>query len=526
MKTVLKLSSWLLISMIVFTCSKKGDIQPTPTPPVTKTDTLKVTGISPDYGKAGVEITVTGTGFSATASENTVTIDGKIAKITSATTTQLKITAPENATHGAVKITVGKLSVSGPTFYYEPEITSVSIASGKTGDEVTITGKNFGTSAGDFEVKFNGVAADIIAATLTTLKVKVPDMATTGAITVARKTKAAVTGPSFSVTPSGNAAKGFTVTEGNITMTSILKSTGSYGSILCFTIDEAHDVMYAGTISHILKIDLTTNNVSVMLANSSFLTTGISQPSAMDVGPDGKLYLLADLVTVSGVPTTGGNVYQINTSDNTVKRVGNKYIGLNLGGALGDNVPFMVTPDNGFITMDGSIYTIVKYSADLSIRTVILTTNILESFSHLIKNTDNSIRIVTNTLFTKSYYDYKTSLSAKTDYAASVNTDLVSITRGGSSFYALQSKYAPDASATSTHRIYTIGKLNASQTGFDKKASFTIDGYREVAGIKNYNFIPLNGKTYFYADKNGNMYGLVLSLQADDNAGIVKFTIN
>lgn len=526
MKTVIKLSFGILLSVIVFSCAKKDTVTPKKDPdPKQKSDMLTVTAISPDYGKAGAEITIMGTGFSATVSADIVTIDGKTATVKTATTTQLTVTAPVDASHGAVTVKVGSTSVAGPTFYYEPVITSISASTGKAGDIITITGKNFGTTAADFEVKFNGVVAEITEATLTSLKVKVPATATNGAISVARKTKTAVAGPAFSVTTGGSMPGGFTVTDGKIDFTHLLKN-GVYSSILCFTVDEAHNVMYVGTVTHIVKIDLITNAVTPLAKNSDFIKLGGSQPSAIDVSPDGKLYVLTDIVSVFGVPTTGGNLYNINTTSGAAALVGERYIGLNIGGALGDSIPFMVTKDGEFITIDGGINNVVKYSSDLKVRTVIKPAAILEDFSHLLRNADNSIRIVTQTLFNKSYYDYANNkLSAKKDYPAAINTDLISLTRGGSSFYGIKVKPAADAATNVGHAQYTIGKTNSGQTAFEKTASFTIDSYLDGA-IKTYDFIGLLGKSYFYADKNDNMYALVTSFAFNDNSGIVKFKIN
>ena len=82
---------------------------------------LTVTAIAPSFGPAGTEITVTGTCFSAVPLENTVTLNGVQATVTSATATELKVTVPDNplGTY-AVKVTVGGKSVDGPDFTYIP----------------------------------------------------------------------------------------------------------------------------------------------------------------------------------------------------------------------------------------------------------------------------------------------------------------------------------------------------------------------------------------------------------------------
>ncbi len=65
-----------------------------------------------------------------------------------------------------------------------PEITSIEPTSGFTGDQVVITGKNFGASREENEVEFNGARAEIKSVLENTIIVTVPAEATTGKITV------------------------------------------------------------------------------------------------------------------------------------------------------------------------------------------------------------------------------------------------------------------------------------------------------------------------------------------------------
>ena len=74
------------------------------------------------------------------------------------------LTNQKGTVYGEVKeFTVPKLT-----------ITDVSPIKAKTGDEITITGENFGLNPDENQVKFNGISAEIVAITPTTLTVKVP----------------------------------------------------------------------------------------------------------------------------------------------------------------------------------------------------------------------------------------------------------------------------------------------------------------------------------------------------------------
>jgi hypothetical protein len=103
---------------------------------------LEVTSITPTFGPAGTEITLTGTCFSATPAENIVTLNNVMAIVTSASTTELKVTAPANpiGTY-PVKLTVAGKTVEGPTFTYIPaqKTYTVKTISGTAGRAVSST---------------------------------------------------------------------------------------------------------------------------------------------------------------------------------------------------------------------------------------------------------------------------------------------------------------------------------------------------------------------------------------------------
>ena len=64
-----------------------------------------IASISPESGYVGDVVTIKGTDFGATADANTVKFGTAKAEITSASATELKVTAPKN-NPGAVKVTV------------------------------------------------------------------------------------------------------------------------------------------------------------------------------------------------------------------------------------------------------------------------------------------------------------------------------------------------------------------------------------------------------------------------------------
>ncbi len=113
--------TWLLALLLIFfsvllSCSSSDpgpgmDPDPDPKPVVTT-----ISGISPTSGGGGTEVTITGTNFSSTASENNITFNGVAATVTSASATQIVAVVPANATTGNVAISVKGRNAQGPSF--------------------------------------------------------------------------------------------------------------------------------------------------------------------------------------------------------------------------------------------------------------------------------------------------------------------------------------------------------------------------------------------------------------------------
>lgn len=104
-----------LLLLLVLGCSKDGNNEPiTDDEPINLRPTI--TSIAPTSGVVGTELTITGTNFSGTNTQNEVEINGTVATVTSASTTELVVEVPENATTGSVSVTVDGESVTGPNF--------------------------------------------------------------------------------------------------------------------------------------------------------------------------------------------------------------------------------------------------------------------------------------------------------------------------------------------------------------------------------------------------------------------------
>lgn len=76
----------------------------------------EITSIDPTSGPTGTEVTITGSNFSAVASENNVQFNGERAELNSASETQLVAIVPGLATSGPVTVEVNGQTATGPEF--------------------------------------------------------------------------------------------------------------------------------------------------------------------------------------------------------------------------------------------------------------------------------------------------------------------------------------------------------------------------------------------------------------------------
>jgi hypothetical protein len=187
-------------------------------PDFTVNFTPSISSFTPTSGVAGTSVTISGTNFSTTASQNTVRFNGVSATVTAATATSLTVTVPSATATGKITVQVGTLTAttSSTDFQIIPAITSFSPASGTVGTSVTITGTNFSTTAASNIVKFNGTSAVVSSASASSLTAVVPSGASTGKITVEVASQTATSATDFTVTLPVVIITGFSPLQGAV----------------------------------------------------------------------------------------------------------------------------------------------------------------------------------------------------------------------------------------------------------------------------------------------------------------------
>jgi RHS repeat-associated protein len=168
---------------------------------------LSITESSPEQGAVGETVTIYGTGFSTTTSNDTVKFNGTAAVVTAATAWSLTTKVPTGATTGTVTVktlTEGPVT-SAQTFTVvavsgAPHVASLSASVATAGSTVTINGSNFATSTAGNVVMVNQTRALVTSATSTALQVTVPG-ATVGGHVVVETALGSVTGPDLFIPP-------------------------------------------------------------------------------------------------------------------------------------------------------------------------------------------------------------------------------------------------------------------------------------------------------------------------------------
>jgi YD repeat-containing protein len=157
---------------------------------------VSIISFTPKQGVVGTSVTILGTGFSATANQNTVKFNGTTATVTSANSSQIVTSAPAGATTGAISVTTPAGSAtSSASFTVKansggPTITGFTPSIGVAGTAVNITGTNFDSSAANDHLQFNISKATVTSATATSLATTAP--AATGSGRISLNTPAGV----------------------------------------------------------------------------------------------------------------------------------------------------------------------------------------------------------------------------------------------------------------------------------------------------------------------------------------------
>lgn len=151
---------------------------------------VSISAVSPTAGAVTTAVTIHGSGFSATPSQNVVKFNGVDAVVTSASATELATTVPAGASDGAITVTVSATTGTSPapfdvTTVGAPTVSGFSPTSAAAGTAVTINGTNFDPVPGNDSLRVNLSPSQVTSATATAIQTTIAPSATTGRVAVA-----------------------------------------------------------------------------------------------------------------------------------------------------------------------------------------------------------------------------------------------------------------------------------------------------------------------------------------------------
>ncbi|MFD9601968.1 RHS repeat-associated core domain-containing protein [Streptomyces sp. NPDC059970] len=266
--------------------------------------TLSVLSVVPLRAAAGAKITLSGTGFSATAANNAVSFGGKPAVVTSATATRLTATVPTGAVDGKVSVTVGSSSAqSSESFALArsgPVVSKMEPASGAPGTQVVLSGSGFTSVATDNVVRFNGgTLGELVDATATSVTVKVPEGATTGRVQVETPDGIATAPSDFNITAGSDDGTFETTVRTSVTDDNppavAITTPGKRAQVL-FDAERGDDIGFAVTAST-FNSNLTLRLYDphgVQMDGTGYLSKTGGSWQAHDLATDGTYSLVVD----------------------------------------------------------------------------------------------------------------------------------------------------------------------------------------------------------------------------------------
>ena len=169
---------------------------------------VSIVEVTPDGGGVGTAVTIYGSGFSATPSQNTVKFNGTTATVIASTANRIDTTVPAGATTGTILVTSPAGSATSATSFVvgpsnAPTITGFNPGSGVAGAAVAVNGTNFSTIPANDRVQVNATRAWVSVATATSLTVVIPAAASSGRVTVATPLGQAVSAADLIIPPAG-----------------------------------------------------------------------------------------------------------------------------------------------------------------------------------------------------------------------------------------------------------------------------------------------------------------------------------
>lgn len=266
---------------------------------------VSVIALAPSKGAIGSPVTITGTGFSSTPSQNTVAFNGTPATVTNSNATQILTSVPSGATTGLVNVTspTGSATSTSPftviTSANTPTVSGFSPAIALPGTAIAITGTNFDPTPSKDFAQFNTTYSPVssAAANGTSITASIPSKATSGPVGVTTSGGQALSTGDLFVPPSPYQPTdiGFT---GRMNL-------GGSGTITIPSANQIGMMLFDGTTGHRVTMNITSSN----LACHSVLS--LIGPGNISPGASGSISICGSSLLVQPVSFSNTGTYTL-----------------------------------------------------------------------------------------------------------------------------------------------------------------------------------------------------------------------
>ncbi|MDO8413548.1 MAG: Ig-like domain-containing protein, partial [Gallionellaceae bacterium] len=321
---------------------------------------------TPDTGAAGSQVTITGAGFSAMPSLNTVNFNTLSAAVVSATTTRLVVNAPAGVSTGPITVTSPSGSATSSTNFVvnalAPTIASFSPTIGPTSTTVTISGTNFQTDLLNNKASINGVALKLTAVTSTSITAVVPSSIGSGKIKVTTPYGSALSVADYYYTPSP-------YTAANVEVTTRMDNPGAK-TITIATPGKVAMVLFEGVANqrvglYLSDVTIPTATVTIYAPNGSVYASTSAGTGGGSIGvttlPSTGTYAI--LVAPASSGTGSVTLHLGGEADLAISNVTTGTLVLNANGSYTFPVTYTVT-NTGAFPVPASWYDLAYLSAD------------------------------------------------------------------------------------------------------------------------------------------------------------------
>jgi uncharacterized repeat protein (TIGR01451 family) len=322
-----------------------------------------ITTFSPSTGRAGTNVTLTGTNFlGATA----VTVAGVAASIISGTNTSMLVSIPAGASSGPIRINTPAGSFTTTSnFKIQPVITSFSPGFGSPGTQVTVFGANL--NEGLSAVLFNNVPASFSTPAYGQVVVTVPSAATIGPITVTTTNGSFTSSGVFYLPATITSFTPNTITQGkNITITG-LNFLGTTAVSFNGAPASSFTVSNNTTIGAVAPDGVSTGPITVTTPAGTFSSSALFYAVPVITGFTPTHGLPGTSVTIFGTNFLGTTAVRFNGTPATINSVlnGQIVVTVPVGAATG---PISVVAPAG--TASSAANFVLDYTANLAVLVV------------------------------------------------------------------------------------------------------------------------------------------------------------